>query len=247
MRRLLYQFYWRCQRRLVPGLRPSQYEFAETLAQQLNERPVWLDIGCGRRPLPDWVPAEMERRILDRVGHAIGADLDLASLKDNTILRDKVQSSADALPFEAHVFDVASANMVMEHVERPELVLRELRRVLRPGGLFVFHTPNRRNWAIALADTLPDAMKTMLARILEGRASEDVFPTRYRFNERDAIARLAQAEGFVVERLDAVSSSAVLAAAGPAVIPELLWIRLLQRPRFARLRSNLIGVLRAGS
>ena len=244
MRNALYQFYWQIQRRVVPGLRPSQYEFAETLTSTLRDRPTWLDVGCGRRPLPDWVPGHLERGILERVGRAVGTDLDLASLRDNSTLKEKVQSSADALPFGAQSFDVVSANMVMEHVDRPAIVLRELKRVLRPGGALVFHTPNRRYWAIAIAHVVPDGIKTLLANLLEGRASQDVFPTHYRFNDKDEIERLARAEGFEIERLDTVSSSAVLAVTGPAVLPELLWIRALQRPGFAQWRSNLIGVLR---
>jgi ubiquinone/menaquinone biosynthesis C-methylase UbiE len=245
MRARLYGFYWWCQQRIAPGLRPSQFTFAETLAAELRDRPRWLDVGCGRRPLPVWVPERFAQAILGRAGWSVGVDLDLASLRDNTTLRRRVQSAADVLPFASNTFDVVSANMVMEHVEDPRLVLDEIRRVLRPGGVFVFHTPNRRHWAIATARVVPERIKTWLVGLLEARAAEDVFPTHYRFNDRDEIARAAAAAGFEVVRLEAVSSSAVLAPAGPAVIPELLWIRLMRRPTLSHWRSNLIGVLRA--
>ena len=191
------------------------------------------------------MPHAIERELVGRVKWRVGTDLDFDSLRDHGTLSDKVQASAEALPFVGSGFDVVSANMVMEHVEQPAAVLLELRRVLRPGGIFVFHTPNRRYWAIRIARLVPQSLKARLIELLEGRREEDVFPTCYRFNDADAISNLAQAAGFRVERLDAVSSSPVTAMLGPLVLFELCWIRLLRRPRLASARSNFVGVLRA--
>jgi len=245
VRGALDRFYRRLQGALVPELRPSQYAFAETLGGVLESRPTWLDLGCGRRLLPEWMPHGIEDALVARAGRRVGTDLDLASLRDHTGLTDKVQATAKALPFPTGTFDVISANMVMEHVADPVAVLTELRRVLRPGGAFVFHTPNRRYWAIRVARFVPQGVKNVAIRILEGRAEEDVFPTCYQFNDRDDIAKIARDAGFNVDRLDAVSSSPVTAFLGPAVLPELWWIRRLRRPGLASRRSNYIGVLRA--
>jgi len=245
VRGALDRFYRRIQGRVVPELRPSQYVFAETLSGVLESRPTWLDLGCGRHLLPEWMPPAIEQALVERAGRRIGSDLDLASLRDNTGLTGRVQASAEALPFDSGTFDVISANMVMEHVADPVVVLKELRRVLRPGGTFVFHTPNRRYWAIRVARLVPQAIKNLAIRVLEGRAEEDVFPTCYRFNDRDDIARLAQAAGLRVDRLDAVSSSPVTALLGPAALPELWWIRRLRDQDLASSRSNFIGILRA--
>jgi ubiquinone/menaquinone biosynthesis C-methylase UbiE len=45
-----------------------------------------------------------------------------------------VEADATALPFELASFDLACTARTLHHVPRPELVLAELNRVLRPGG-----------------------------------------------------------------------------------------------------------------
>ena len=43
------------------------------------------------------------------------------------------------------LFDVVTCMDFLEHVSQPEVVLKEIARVLKPGGTFFFHTFNR-NW-----------------------------------------------------------------------------------------------------
>lgn len=51
--------------------------------------------------------------------------------------------SATALEFSDGTFDAVYSIQVIEHIEDVELHLREVVRVLRPGGTFVVATPNR--------------------------------------------------------------------------------------------------------
>jgi len=52
-------------------------------------------------------------------------------------------ASAENLPFDDASFDVVACFDVLEHVPDFAQVVREARRVLRPGGLFLFDTQNR--------------------------------------------------------------------------------------------------------
>ncbi|HET9481877.1 MAG TPA: methyltransferase domain-containing protein [Candidatus Polarisedimenticolia bacterium] len=51
------------------------------------------------------------------------------------------QASAEALPFPDAAFDLVMAMDIIEHVENDESVLRELARVIRPGGTLVLSSP----------------------------------------------------------------------------------------------------------
>lgn len=50
------------------------------------------------------------------------------------------EGRAESIPFDEGFFDVVLAMSVMEHVQDLDLSLREIYRVLRPGGLFWFNS-----------------------------------------------------------------------------------------------------------
>jgi SAM-dependent methyltransferase len=52
----------------------------------------------------------------------------------------------DGLPFGDEEFDTVHANQVIEHVRRSDAFLREVRRVLKPGGLALISTNNFSSW-----------------------------------------------------------------------------------------------------
>lgn len=97
-----------------------------------------LDVGCG---------AGFLAHRLAQKGHAVhGLDSSSGSLK--IALSGKTtawfhRGDALRLPFRNDVFDVVCAMDFLEHVENPQAVIAEAARVLKPGGLFFFHTFNR--------------------------------------------------------------------------------------------------------
>lgn len=52
------------------------------------------------------------------------------------------QAALERLPFPDAAFDYIASHEVIEHVEDPAVVVRELGRVLKPGGVCVIATPN---------------------------------------------------------------------------------------------------------
>src|SRR5713101_5276429 len=53
--------------------------------------------------------------------------------------------SKPALPFADSRFDFAFSSEVLEHMVRPEILLAELKRIIKPRGYFLITTPNEPN------------------------------------------------------------------------------------------------------
>jgi SAM-dependent methyltransferase len=245
IRRVLDRVYWWLSDRITPGLVNSQHRYLATLRGRLTPRTRWLDLGCGRRIVPDWLPlaAQRDAALVASVGLAVGIDVDPDSLRDNAVLPARVRGDLHRQPFADDSFDVVTANMVVEHVSDPVALLAEVRRVLAPGGSFIFHTPNLHHPPILLAALLPQWLKNAAARVLENRPGKDVFPTLYRLNTRRDIERVGAAAGLSVSDVGLVDSSTVTAMLGPLAAFELLFIRLLRWRPLRGLRGNVIAVL----
>jgi len=98
------------------------------------------------------------------------------------------------IPFADASFDLVCSHMVMEHVASPQFFLREIARVLKPGGWYIgesIHARHYVTWIRRLFDLVPHAWVQSLVRRLYGRAEHDTFPTCYRMNSRHTLARLA--------------------------------------------------------
>lgn len=55
---------------------------------------------------------------------------------------DIVDLNKNRLPYRDGLFDIVTATEVIEHLENPRSFLRDINRVLKPGGLCVLSTPN---------------------------------------------------------------------------------------------------------
>jgi SAM-dependent methyltransferase len=156
---------------------------------------IVLDLGAGAG-----IVDEMSVRGL--AARVCGVDLD-PRVVENPWLDEGRVADAAALPYSDATFDVVFSDNVLEHLEDPETVFREIARVLRPGGVFLFKTPNRWHYVPLIARVTPHAFHEFVNR-LRGRVEADTFPTRYRANSAGQLRRLAAQSGLVVERLDRI-------------------------------------------
>jgi SAM-dependent methyltransferase len=128
----------------------------------------------------------------------VGIDLveDLEQ-SDSHVLRGNVEH----LPFADRSFDIICCRSVLEHVKDPELLFREISRCLRPGGTFIFLTPNRWDYVSLLARMIPNRWHPAIVQWLTGRASEDVFPTYYRANDVTTLRGLTARTGLKLQSI----------------------------------------------
>jgi 2-polyprenyl-6-hydroxyphenyl methylase/3-demethylubiquinone-9 3-methyltransferase len=113
---------------------------ARSIRSQLTDSARVLDIGCGAGFLSNHL-ASVGFRV---EGLDASADsLAVAARHDLTQSVRYIEGDAAHLPYADGAFDVVCAMDFLEHVEDPARVVAEAARVLRPGGLFFFHTFNR--------------------------------------------------------------------------------------------------------
>lgn len=112
-------------------------------------KPEILDLGCGAGFLSN----ELARHGFSVTGMDLSPDsLRVADAFDETKSVHYEVGDAYELPYPSESFDVVTAMDFLEHVEDPDIVIHEVSRVLKPGGLFFFHTFNRNflSWLVVI-------------------------------------------------------------------------------------------------
>ena len=107
---------------------------AAYLSPLLESGQSLLDLGCG----PGTITAEFADRVAP--GRVVGVDAsaEVIARAASEFQRDNLEflvGSAYALPFDDDTFDVVHTHQVLQHVADPVAVLREMRRVAKPGGI----------------------------------------------------------------------------------------------------------------
>lgn len=117
------------------GRRRIIESFLAPLGRNLkSERPRILDVGCG-------TGANLE--LLAKFGDAEGVDVSTEALAfcRERGLKQVHQGEAEHLPYEDCTFDLVTGLDVVEHLDDDVAGLKEMRRVLRPGGCAFLFVP----------------------------------------------------------------------------------------------------------
>ena len=152
-----------------------------------------LDLGAGAGIVPEMNFKGHARRVC-------GVDPD-PRVAANPNLDDGREGIGESIPYADASFDVVVSDNVLEHLDDPVSVFREVRRVLRPGGVFLAKTPNRWHYVALGASITPHSFHRKFNEA-RGRASVDTFPTRYRANSRGQLARITRDAGLELVSVD---------------------------------------------
>jgi ubiquinone/menaquinone biosynthesis C-methylase UbiE len=103
---------------------------------KFNGNTKLLDVGCGRGTLAHYLDAEVCLYGIDISEKAI------SEARKVYKQADVVELNIEKLPYEDDFFDLAITLDVLEHVFDPLFFIREVYRVIKPGGELILSTPN---------------------------------------------------------------------------------------------------------
>jgi len=102
------------------------------------------DVGAGRGHFSYLLGEHLRRQGIEPHEHIFPCDLIPASFEYDALQCQSILPDG-RLPFEDHSLDAAISIEVIEHVEDQFAFLREMARVVKPGGLVIVTTPNTLN------------------------------------------------------------------------------------------------------
>jgi 2-polyprenyl-3-methyl-5-hydroxy-6-metoxy-1,4-benzoquinol methylase len=183
--------------RLIPGVRRLYYWLIEThsIYFPVREGPGRraLDLGCSS--------GSLLLQLRDQGWDAQGVEIAASPARAAKELGFTVHvGTLESSNFEDGQFDVVFAMMVIEHVPDPVATLREIRRILIPGGLLVMSVPNFGCWE----------------RLVFGRFWRGLeLPRHLQHFTRRSLRQLAQLTDFHVEQInDQYNLSNIIASLG---------------------------------
>lgn len=187
------------------------------------------------------------KRFRGEVAKLYGADIDPAVLH-NPDVDEAVATCADQpLPFDTNFFDLVFSDYVLEHVEFPRLFLREIYRVLKPGGSFFFRTPNTFHYVGLLTRLTPFWLHRIVAPRAFGTSdgTPQRYPTFHRLNTRKRIRTEAENAGFSKTELRMCEAEpSYMVFSTPSFLAGVAYERAVNRFRaLEELKANIFGRL----
>jgi len=93
--------------------------------RQFKVRPVVIDIGCGEKPYADWFEGT----------EYFGLNYGTSGASPDIV------GDAQCIPIKSDCSDIVFSTQVIEHVPNPALMISEMHRILKTGGLIVLSGP----------------------------------------------------------------------------------------------------------
>ena len=144
-----------------------------------------LDLGCG--------DGQLTRRIVQSGAHVLGADASadmIAAARGRGI--EAEHTRAEELPFRDATFDAVFSNAVLHWVRDQDAMLKQVRRVLKPGGRFVAEMGGHGNVA---------AIHVALTAVLDRHGFGDRERGVNYYPSADSYAERLKRHGFEIEQM----------------------------------------------
>lgn len=198
-----------------------------------------LELGPGPQP------TQTTALLRERADRLTGLDID-PEARSNRMLDGIEIYDGGRFPFGDGSFDAVVADYVLEHVRDPLSLCREVSRVLGPGGVFVFRTPNRWHYVGLSARWLSDRFAARLRRC--GERGGRIYSKYYRMNTPRKVRRLLRSAGLEPLQLRLIEKEPSYAMTSRALFYVCMWYERVVNSTelLAGLRANMLCVARRG-
>ncbi len=195
-------------RRLLPGEPDAYTTFIHLAESACPEGARIIDLGCGEEGYLSC--------LAERAGEIIGLDdRPLAGPYEHYLEVDL----GETIPLDAGSVDLAANKFLLEHLEDPTRFLRNVHRVLCPGGRLIIMTPNIIYYPYAanylMSFLLTQEKRMRLVGLFSGREPHDIFPVFYRCNTPRRMRRELERAGFDVLHVKTYSDCEASAVVRP--------------------------------
>lgn len=207
--------------------------FKKILDRYITPGCALLDVGCGRQSFGGEYYARAKTKV--------GIDLEADAIKHHTTLDTVVCASIENIPFPDNAFDVVIAQWVFEHVANAPQTVAEIQRVLKPGGVFIFMTPNAYSPFVVATRFVPIRFKKFLRERFLSIATFDTFPTHYRLNTIATLNRLFQSVHMKPRGLQLVDCFTYFKFSAVLVWGAIMGARLMNALHLRQLRHHVVG------
>jgi demethylmenaquinone methyltransferase/2-methoxy-6-polyprenyl-1,4-benzoquinol methylase len=205
-------FYDVMNRVMTAGLDMRWRRLAAQAAVRTGDRV--LDAACGTG---DLAIADLKAGA-DRVTGLDFSEQMLVRARKKSASIEWIQGDMLALPFADETFDAATVGFGVRNVENLELGLRELRRVLRPGGrLAILEITHPRGALRPFYSLWFDRIVPLLGKVLPGGDAYTYLPASVkRFPTAERLADMLREAGFTDVRFKLMAGSIVALHTGQA-------------------------------
>lgn len=156
-----------------------------------------LDVGCGAGIGRD---VQLQWVIKNAAEELWGIEPDSEVTVANDLFDHFQYALMETAELPADHFDIAYSSMVMEHVADPGAFLAAVHRCLKPGGVYLFVTPNAQSFVPWATKVLHAArLDEFMLRLIRGRkeVEEYHYPVQFRCNLPKQLSRYAEATDFL--------------------------------------------------
>lgn len=209
-----------------PAFRGGTLPFFDICREKIPNGARILEIGAGAK--------NETTQVLSSIGTVTALDID-SDVHKNSAAAQTLVFDGIKFPVPDQSFDACVSNWVLEHVADPVSHFREVARVLRPGGVYCFRTPNLLHYVMCGSYLLPHSMHLAFANRLR-KMKPDAhapWPTYYRANRPARLKQLMADAGIELTSLTMIEPEPAYGRAHPALFyPMMAYERVVNANRF---------------